>query len=371
MMHSSAVPDQPYFAGLDVHQLRIVVAVVDKQGVLVREASVRTAEPTRLVETLAPYHTAAHPLAVVVETCPFWPWLYDLLVPGGMRFHLAHAQELEAIAKAAHKRDERDAPLLARMLAGGLIPPAYPKPAAQREQACLVRHRAALVRHRTMLVNRVHSQLHAVGLALPREQLLRRATRTWLRETAGPVLRPEQRRLVASHWYLIRRLTRMVRRLDVVIAEAAAADPAAVLLATIPGIGAYRGLLLATELLPMTRYASEGKFVGYAGLAPITRCSAARVHRGPLPNAANRWVRGALISSIPTHLRCAPASPLSQYYARQKARLGWPIARVATARQLARVIYRMLRTGEAWRPTPGATPGPASASAASASAAVA
>ena len=215
-----------------------------------------------------------------------------------------------------------------------------------------------------MLVNRVHSQLHAVGLTLPREQLLRRATRTWLRETAGPVLRPEQRRLVASHWHLIRRLTRMVQQLDVVIAGVAAADPAAVLLATIPGIGAYRGLLLATELLPMTRYASEGKFVGYAGLAPITRCSAARVHHGPLPNAANRWVRGALISSIPTHLRCAPASPLSQYYARQKARLGWPIARVATARQLARVIYRMLRTGEAWRPTPGATAVPASASAA-------
>ena len=203
-----------------------------------------------------------------------------------------------------------------------------------------------------MLVNRIHSQLHAVGLVLPREQLLRRATRTWLRETAGPVLRPEQRRLVASHWHLIRRLTRLLQQLDAVIAVAAAADPAAMLLATIPGIGAYRGLLLATELLPMTRYASAGKFVGYAGLAPITQRSADRVHHGPLPNAANRWVRGALISSIPTHLRCAPTSPLSQYYARQKARLGWQIARVATARQLARVIYRMLRTGEEWRPRP-------------------
>jgi transposase len=145
----------------------------------------------------------------------------------------------------------------------------------------------------------------------------------------------------------------MVRRLDAAVAEAAAADPAAVLLATIPGIGAYRSLLLATEVLPMTRYASAGKFVGYAGLAPITRRSAERVHHGPLPNAANRWVRGALVSSIPTHLRCAPASPLSQYYARQKARLGWQTARVATARQLARVIYRMLRTGECWRAAPG------------------
>jgi transposase len=345
-------PDQSYYAGLDAHQGYVVVAVVDKQGTVVRQARVPTTAPVRLVDTLAPYHTAGHPLAVVVETCPFWPWIYDLLMPAGMDFRLAHAQQLTAIARATHKSDERDARLLARMLAGGLIPPAYPKPPARREQACLVRHRAALVRHRTMLANRMHSQLHAAGLALPRERLLRRATRTWLRETAWPVLRPEQRRLVQSHWRLVRRLTRMIQRLDPVIAAAAQADPAAVLLATIPGIGAYRGLLLATELLPMTRYDSEGKFVGYAGLAPVTRASADRVHHGPLPNAANRWVRGALISAIPTHLRWAPTSGLSQYYARQKARLGWQIARVATARQLARVIYHMLRTGEAWREPP-------------------
>ena len=353
-MQTHPSPDQSYYAGLDAHQAYVVAAVVDKQGTVVHRASVRTTEPTRLVATLAPYHTPLAPLAVVVETSPFWPWLYDLLVPCGMAFHLAHAQELEAIARAARKSDQRDARLLARMLAAGLIPEAYPKPPAQREQACLVRHRAALVRHRTMLANRIHSQLHAVGLALPRERLLRRATRTWLRDVAGPVLSAEQRRLVQSHWALARRLTRMLRRLDPVIAAAAAAHPAAVLLATIPGIGAYRSLLLATELLPMTRYASAGKFVGYAGLAPITRRSADTVHHGPLPNAANRRVRGALVSTIPTHLRWAPESRLSQYYARQQARLGWQVARVATARQLARVIYRMLRTGEGWRATPPA-----------------
>ena len=345
-------PDHSYYAGLDAHHTYVVVAVVDKQGTVVHQASVRTTEPARLVDTLAPYHSATHPLAVVVETCPFWPWLYDLLVPCGIAFQLAHAQELEAIAKAARKSDQRDARLLARMLAGGLIPAAYAKPPAQREQACLVRHRAALVRHRTMLANRIHSQLHAVGLPLPRERLLRLATHSWLRDTAGPLLRPEQRRLIESHWRLVRRLTRMLQRLEPAIAAAAQADPAARLLATIPGIGPYRALLLATELMPLTRYAAEGKFVGYAGLAPITRRSADTVHHGPLPNGANRWVRGALISTVPTHLRYAPDSRLSQYYARQKARLGWQIARVATARQLARVIYHMLRTGEEWRATP-------------------
>ena len=348
-MASPSRIEQPYFAGLDVHRATIVLAIVDQRGTVHHRASVRTSDPRMLVATLAPFHSPAHPLAVVVESCPFWPWLYDLLVPRGIVFHLAHAQELEAIATAARKSDQRDAQLLARMLAGGLIPPAYPKTAAQREHACLLRHRAALVRHRTMIANRMHSHLHAVGLQLPREQLLRRATRTWLRETAAPHLSAEQRRLLATHWALVRRLTRMIQRLAPVIAAAAAAHPAACVLATIPGIGPYRSLLLATELLPMTRYPSVGKFVGYAGLAPVTRQTSTTVRHGPLPRAANRWVRGALISTIPTLLRHAPQSGLARYYERRKARLGWQIARVATARQLARVIYQMLHTGEGWR----------------------
>src|SRR5262245_16143282 len=95
----AAVPriEQPYFAGLDVNPATIVVAIVDQRGVLQHRASVKTSDPSTLVATLAPFHSPAHPLAVVVESCPFWPWLYDLLVPCGFGFHLAHAQELEAI----------------------------------------------------------------------------------------------------------------------------------------------------------------------------------------------------------------------------------------------------------------------------------
>lgn len=348
-MKHQITPHQAYFAGLDAHEEYVVIAVVDKTGTLVHEGRVRSGEAPQLVTALAPYHSAMRPLTVVVETSPFWPWIHDALVPSGIRFQLAHAQELEAIARSARKSDQRDARLLARMLAGDLIPPAYPKSPAQRDTACLLRHRAVLVRTRTMMANRIHSHLHAVGLGLPREQLLRKASRLWLVETAWPRLSPEQQHLIQAHWGLLRYFTQMIAALDARIKQRAAADPAACLLATIPGIGPYRSLVLVTELLPMTRYASVHKFVGYAGLAPITRSSAATVRRGPLPRAANRWVRGALVSAIPTHLRLAPQSRLSEYYARQKPRLGWPVARVAAARQLARIMYRMLATGECWR----------------------
>ena len=77
-------------------------------------------------------------------------------------------------------------------------------------------------------------------------------------------------------------------------------------------------------------------------------------HAVPTP-AANRsklaaaWVRGALVSAIPSHVRWAPTSPVTRAYAQLTARLGWRVARVAAARKLLRIVYVMLRRCNAWR----------------------
>jgi transposase len=133
------------------------------------------------------------------------------------------------------------------------------------------------------------------------------------------------------------------------IERVARADAAVAVLGTIPGIGPYRGLLLAAELSPITRFAAPERLVSYAGLAPATRSSGGHTRHGSIPQGANRWVRGALVSAIPSQVRAAPESTLSAYYARLKERLGGRVARVVAARKLVRSIHLMLRTGEAWR----------------------
>jgi transposase len=333
-----------YFAGLDAHLKYVSVAVLNKMGVVTLETSVSTREPEQLLAALAPYR----PLDVVVETCPFWPWLYDLLVPAGIGFHLAHAKQLRAIAAAPQKSDAVDARLLGRMLLAGLIPEAYPRAADQRDLLRLLRHRTTLVRYRTRLASRIHSQLHQQRLSLPREQLLRQATRAWLQETAWPRLTVEQRAIVTTHLELIDRLTPLIRALERRIATAAAGHATAPLLATIPGIGPYRSLLLAAELGPITRFPRVEHVVSYAGLAPVTRSSGGHTHHGSIPQGANRWVRGALVSAIPTHVRSAPTSPVTVAYEQLKARLGWRVARVAAARKLVRIVYVMLCRREPW-----------------------
>ena len=345
-----------FVAGIDAHTRYVVVTIVNRSGeLIVKPTRVRVEQSERLLTLLAPYR----PLKAVMETSSSWPWLHEVLSGAGIDFVLAHARRLRAIAEANYKRDEIDAELLARMQLAGCIPPVYPTPFAQREWATLIRHRTALVMQRTAVVNRLHAQLHQRGLHLERGRLLTRAGRQWLKREAWPALSLEQRAVVRSHLRIIRGLGPLIRALDRRIAEVAASIPEAQLLRTIPGIGAHRALIVCAEALPIGRFRTPGHLASYAGLVPTSRQTGLRpVHHGPIPGGANRWLRGALVRAVVSHVQHAPDSWLTHYYLTQKPRLGWPVARVATARKLTRAIHAMLRTTTPWTnegPTTGST----------------
>lgn len=335
-----------HFGGIDAHRSYLTIAVVDSNGQLVAEQDgVPVGDGEPLLEALDGHR----PLEVVVETSSFWPWIHETLEPTEIGFHLAHAKELEAIAEAETKTDSVDARLLARMLATDLIPEVYPKPTSQREICRLVRHRSALIEERTALCSRLHSHLHQQGLQMGRGKLLTDDGREWLRQEAWPWLTEEQRALAETHLALIDTLTPQIEALDERIRTKAEDHPAAELLQTIPGIGPYRSLVLVGEVTPIERFPDGDHLVSYAGLAPSTYSSGGETRHGGIPEGANRWVRGVLVSAIPSHIRGAPGSSLSQYYDRQKDRIGKPTAKTAAARKLCRIVYAMLSTGEVWR----------------------
>ena len=339
-----------FFAGIDAHTRYVVVVVINSTGERVLAPTrIKVEQAARVLDVLAAYR----PLDAIMETSSSWPWLYELLTPAGITFVLAHARRLRAIAEANYKRDDIDAELLARMRFAGLIPAVYATPAAQRAWATLVRHRTALVAQRTAVVNRIHAQLHGRGLHLGRGELLTTAGRQWVKDTALPQLEPEQRGLVRSHLKVIVGLKPLIRALDAHVAEVAATIPEATLLRTIPGIGAYRALVLCAEALPIRRFPTAGHLASYAGLVPVSKQSGQRpVWHGAIPAGANRWLRGVLVRAVVSHVQHAPESWLTQYYRAQTARVGWPTARIATARKLARAIHAMLRTSAGWQDMP-------------------
>lgn len=262
---------------------------------------------------------------------------------------LAHANRLRVIAESNYKNDRIDATLLARMRLVDLIPEVYCKPVSQREQATLIRHRARLVRMRTQAASRIHAELHSLGFTLPRGKLLTTEGRHWVHTVAWSRMGPEQQRLVRTHERIADGLKPMIKSLDRRIREVGRTIPEVELLRSVPGIGPYRALLIATETLPITRFSRPKHLVSYAGLAPRSSRSGQTVRYGPIPAGANRWLRNAFVQTVVIHRRRAPDSWLSAYYDELKARLDWRVARIAAARKLARATHAMLRNGETWR----------------------
>ncbi len=200
-----------FVAGIDAHATYSVIAIVSNAGQLVHgPVRIKNVDADQLTELLEPFR----PLEVVVETSPAWPWLFDRLDGDGVHFVLAHAKRIRVIAESNYKSDEIDAELLARMRLAGLIPEVHPKCARQREQAVLLRNRARLVRERTRMVNRIHAQLHNVGLHLERGRLLTQDGRQWVRCVAWPLLGDERRLFIDLQWALFDQIVPMIRTLD-------------------------------------------------------------------------------------------------------------------------------------------------------------
>jgi transposase len=117
-------------------------------------------------------------------------------------------------------------------------------------------------------------------------------------------------------------------------------------LTAIEGIGVLTELVILTEVGPdLSRFPSEKHFASWLGLCPDQRISGGKVLTSRTRRVINR-VSDALRMAALTLQRSQSA--LGAFYRRMKARLGAAEAVTATAHKLARLVYRLLKHGEAY-----------------------
>ena len=61
------------------------------------------------------------------------------------------------------------------------------------------------------MVNRIHAQIHNVGLHLERGRLLTQDGRQWVHDVAWPLLGDERRLFIDMQWELIDQIVPMIR----------------------------------------------------------------------------------------------------------------------------------------------------------------
>jgi transposase len=110
------------------------------------------------------------------------------------------------------------------------------------------------------------------------------------------------------------------------------------LIKSIPGIGDILAVTIRYEIDDIDRFMSAGKLCSYAGLVPSTYSSGNRTYQGKITKQGNKWLRWAMVEA-------AQRAPMSEAWLKavynRISKKGGKIARVAVARKLLEIVYRI------------------------------
>ena len=136
-------------------------------------------------------------------------------------------------------------------------------------------------------------------------------------------------------------LCKQVRATDRMVKEIVSSDEDCALLKSIPGIGEFFAVLIKTEIGNIERFSSSSKLCSYVGIVASTYASGGKVWHGKLTKQGNRWLRRAIVEAVIPAICCN--GELRSYYERIRYKKGPKAAKLATARRLLAIVYRVLK----------------------------
>ncbi len=349
-----------HYLGIDLHRKQMTVSLRNPNGdaILRRQVSTRWPKLEEFRNQLHEALPADEKFVAVVEVCGFHDWLVQWLHKDPRCHQLLVVQPL---GQSANKTDRRDAHGLSellwvnreRLLRGervhGVRTVHLPN-AQQQADRCLTQTRERLVRRRTQTLNQIHKILRRQNLEWerPTKTFQTQKVRKWLKTLP---LEPIDRLAVDQlllQWQL---WDEQLRVTDAQIAERFLANREAQLLATMPGVSLYIAVAIACRIAPIERFPRGRSLANFLGLTPGCRSSGETERVGSITKIGSRMVRCLLAQAIQHLLR--RDGTIRVWYQRIKRRRGSKVARVAVMRRTATILWRMLSTGQPWRPGKG------------------
>ena len=313
-------------SGVDLHKRTVVLATVTADGAPVRHAKL----PTTREAVRAYFAALPGPHRAVVESTSSWYWLRDLLASEGVDLRLGHSKYIKAISYAKVKTDAVDAATLAQLLRSGLVPEAHMVSPEWREARDLLRARLQLVGQQVRCKNALAGLLAQYNVTTP---------------GALPPLVQLRTAMLAEQYAL---LAAQAKRLTAALDPLLVPTPDVQRLVWVPGIGRIVAFTIALEVDGVARFPSARDFVSYCRLVPGARDSGGKT-RHKRTKDGNKYLKLAFSHAA---VRAIQYFPEIRAFYRATARRKPPaLARALVAKELARIVYYMLRKQEAFNGT--------------------
>ena len=275
---------------------------------------------------------------VLFEAGYGWPRLVKMLEGIGVELKMCHAEENRRIARDRRKSDRRDAANLAVYLSTGTYKPAFMPDDELRDERQLVRSRAYTVRKITRLKNQIHSMLAYAGVPKASVNIFAMKNRYYF----DTIDLPENTRealdvnLESYDFHLT-----ILKRLDDRVVEMNRTDLRARLLKTIPGVGDVTARTLLSEIGDIGRFKTSKSLACYAGLSPGQRQSGSSTHMTGITKEGSSHIRGVMVQAAWIAIRLDPA--LREFYEKLKQKKTAQKAICAVARKLVVSAWYILK----------------------------
>ena len=219
--------------GLDVHQSRTSVCVLDAQGNTLRQQEVK-GDYGAVAEALA---KVKEPFQVCYEASTGYGALYERLAPLAAKVVVAHPGKLKLIFQCKKKHNRADAQKLATLLHLNQVPVVHVPAQDVRSWRGLIEYRRSLVDRSVGVKNQVRASYYGArgSRVLPGRRCGRRPGLAWLAEVKWPTALEELRLEILLEE--LKELKRKVDRVTGALDEIGAKHPGVGLLMTIPGVG--------------------------------------------------------------------------------------------------------------------------------------
>jgi len=321
------------YVGIDLHKEQSWFYVMDSTGKRISSKSI--SNETRVLKEY--FETISRPFKLAVESTYNWYFFVDLAQQYAEEVFLANSYELKAFAKRNKKTDKIDAKLIADVLRKGYLPTVYIADKQTRSLKESLRYRMNLVKDRSKVIFRLKALLDKLGL-----QAVGDFTTDKALDNIDFTSIPEDYQVIVKNyieqlkWYRIK-LYEYRKELE----KDVTCDQDILNLITIPGISFFSAALIKTTIADISRFKSFNRLCSYAGLAPKVSQSAKTTKHGPLSNNRCKNLQWILIENAIHFIKAMPN--IAKKHERIKQRKGYNTAKVASARDMLKVVYHVLK----------------------------
>lgn len=321
------------YVGCDLHKCTTWFYVMDESGKRIISKSISNS----IEELHSFFSRIPGPFVLAVEATYNWYFFVDIAEQYAQTTYLANSYELKAFAKRHKKTDKIDARLIADVLRKGYLPAVTIVDKETRRLREILRYRINLVKDRTRNISRMKGILDKLG----ENSMPDFAAYKNLRELEIEHLHPDYQKIISGYIERISDLSRKVYCLEKEITQKARADKDAINLMTAPGLKYFSSLLIKTEIVDISRFATFNRLCAYAGLAPKVHQSGNTLLSGSLMKNRRKYLRWILLETVIHFIEEDPKR--TRKYEAIKNKKGANTAKVVLARDMLKVIYNILK----------------------------